>query len=357
MDKKNPIETKHVNDYDLLRIFAILFVVIGHSAYLAWGGDLGNINYQLPQNLAPAYNGSLLNFARYLSGWVYGFHMPLFFILSGAVFGISASYDFDTLCRKKIKRLILPHYLCCFLFMIPVKWVANFYDNTTVSIAYVNSLGGGVSGHLWFLLALFWVFIVFWILRRISFGSLGFLFLLCLLVQLFHKYLPFDLMFFQKGMGFIIWFCIGYIFQKTRNSINLNRFGCVTFMYIMTIVMFFETRYLSANWVISVIVRSTWIYSVCVCILKFAPKILKSSLYQVLLKNCFYIYLFHDPLNFAVLKLAFEQSWLTSNFGCYAYLFCRTAGLVIISILFGEAIVWIKNRSVGCLIVRRNKVN
>ena len=216
---------------------------------------------------------------------------------------------------------------------------------------------GGVSGHLWFLLALFWVFIVFWIIRRISFGSLGFLFLFCLLVQLFHKYLPFDLMFFQRGMDYIIWFCIGYIFQKIRNNITITRFGSVTFMYMTTTVMLIETRYLSANGVITVLVRSAWIYSVCVCMLKLAPSLLNNHFYQVLLRNCFYIYLFHDPLNFVVLRLAFEQSWLTSNLGCYAYLFCRTAGLVIISILFGEAIVWIKNSSAGLQRMIVSKVN
>lgn len=136
------MNSKHFNDYDLLRIFAILFVVIGHSAYYSVTGEYGAINYQLPQNLSLAYNSTIMNIQRYVAGWVYGFHMPLFFILSGSVFGISSSYSFDTLCVKKIKRLVIPHFLYCLGFMIPVKWMANFYDNTTVNVAYVNSLGG-----------------------------------------------------------------------------------------------------------------------------------------------------------------------------------------------------------------------
>ena len=35
------MDRKHFNDYDLLRVFAILFVVIGHSAYLHIGGGIG----------------------------------------------------------------------------------------------------------------------------------------------------------------------------------------------------------------------------------------------------------------------------------------------------------------------------
>lgn len=136
------MDRKHFHDYDLLRIFAILFVVIGHSTYIAIAGEHGAINYQLPQNLSPEYNNWIFGVTRFLVGWVYGFHMPLFFILSGAVFGISSNYSFDTLFVKKVKRLVIPHFLYCLGFMIPVKWLANFYDNSTVNVAYVNSLGG-----------------------------------------------------------------------------------------------------------------------------------------------------------------------------------------------------------------------
>lgn len=141
------MDRKHFNDYDLLRVFAILFVVIGHSAYLHIGGGIGaaggGVDYKLPHDLAPVYNSWIFHIARYISGWVYGFHMPLFFILSGAVFGISANYSFDLLCKKKTKRLVIPYYLYCLAFMLPVKWFSNFYSNTNVNVAYVSSLLGG----------------------------------------------------------------------------------------------------------------------------------------------------------------------------------------------------------------------
>lgn len=137
------MERKYFNDYDLLRIIAILFVVLGHSAWIDSAGEYGALHYQLPANLAPAYNSWLLTAQRYLVGWIYGFHMPLFFILSGAVYGISDRYNFDTLCWKKIKRLFIPFWIYCLGFTIPVMWMANFYDNSTVNVAYVNALGGG----------------------------------------------------------------------------------------------------------------------------------------------------------------------------------------------------------------------
>lgn len=202
--------------------------------------------------------------------------------------------------------------------------------------------GGGVSGHLWFLLALFWVFIVFWVIRKVSFGSLGTVFLLSLTVQFYHKYLPFNFFRFQQGMEYIIWFCIGYIFQKLRNDISITKFGSITLAYLATAAMLIETKYLSANGAIRILVRSFWIYSVSVCILKLIPSLSDKRWYQLLLRNCFYIYIFHDPLEYVVLRITFEHSWLTSSAGCYAYLFCRTAGVVIVSVMLGEAVLLVK---------------
>ena len=41
--------------------------------------------------------------------WIFTFHMPLFFFLSGYVF--STKYDFVTFLKRKCRSMILP-YLC-----------------------------------------------------------------------------------------------------------------------------------------------------------------------------------------------------------------------------------------------------
>mgnify|MGYP001028896520 FL=1 len=140
------MDKKHINDYDLLRIVATFLVVIGHSAYLSITVENGGVNYQLPENIAPAYTSWILNVDRYLSGWVYGFHMPLFFILSGAVYGISKNCSFDMLCKKKIKRLLIPYYIYSLGFMMPVKYLGNFYNSSTINAANISVLGGVTAG-------------------------------------------------------------------------------------------------------------------------------------------------------------------------------------------------------------------
>ncbi len=45
----------------------------------------------------------------YLSTWIYTFHMPLFFFLSGAVFS-GEKYSFTEYVKRKLKSLVLPYF-------------------------------------------------------------------------------------------------------------------------------------------------------------------------------------------------------------------------------------------------------
>lgn len=78
--------------------------------------------------------------------------MPLFFMLSGAVFASSPVVSFKTLVKKKTKRLILPYFVYGFAFMFPIKYVSDFYSpkglmKAMSSFFYTTE----DSGHLWFL--------------------------------------------------------------------------------------------------------------------------------------------------------------------------------------------------------------
>ena len=104
-------ERKRVSVYDWLRIIATIFVVIGHSTYLNIQTTYGGVNYTLPDDLNSVYNTPVLEWLRYLSGWVYGFHMPLFFMLSGATLALKPIAQFDVVVKNKVKRLLVPYYV------------------------------------------------------------------------------------------------------------------------------------------------------------------------------------------------------------------------------------------------------
>jgi len=67
-------------------------------------------------------------------------------------------------------------------------------------------------------------------------------------------------------------------------------------------------------------------------------------------RNLFAVYLFHDPLEYVILKVFMTTTLLSTAWGCYLYLFLRIAGVIIASLLIGEVL-----RIFGKCIFRRKK--
>lgn len=109
----------------------------------------------------------------YMSTWIYTFHMPLFFFLSGVVFS-GSKYSFKEFCIKRIKSLVVPYF--CLGFVIYL-----FYVIVNAVIGTENSLYGTnidmfknlfIQEHfwtIWFLACLFVVEILwYWIWKIFS---------------------------------------------------------------------------------------------------------------------------------------------------------------------------------------------
>lgn len=94
--------------------------------------------------------------------WIYSFHMPLFFFLSGVVF--SQKYNFKTFLHKKIKSIVIPY----FMLGIPLILVCSF-ENMLQSRFELSILIGYIKAYLvqkrvwtlWFLACLFWLNLLF----------------------------------------------------------------------------------------------------------------------------------------------------------------------------------------------------
>lgn len=137
---------------DVLRGIAMYLVVIGHATKTMPG------NY------------------RY---YIYSFHMPLFFIISGASYYFqtkSKEFDFKEMLKIKARTLVWPYFtLNFFAFWI---WILNFrilsYRDTSIpkliyAIFYANQDHISASSNAtWFLLTLFLTTMVFYILQMWS---------------------------------------------------------------------------------------------------------------------------------------------------------------------------------------------
>ena len=134
---------------DVVKGFAIILVILGHSGI------------------------STTN--KFIYVWIYSFHMPLFFILSGYVFSIKKYESYIEFLIKKIKTLIIP-YLVFQLLQMTVQYMYNailhLHEERTVLDHILGLLlqirDSRYASGLWFLTCLFIIENIFYFFLKHS---------------------------------------------------------------------------------------------------------------------------------------------------------------------------------------------
>lgn len=342
---------KRTSVYDWLRILATFLVVVGHSSYLEISTNLGGVSYILPDELHPAYEAALPTFFRMLGGFAYCFHMPLFFMLSGAVLRLKPIKRLDEFVGGKLKRLFIPYFAAGYLFMIPVKYFGNFYAKENLKGVFGEFLHGNESGHLWFLPALFWCMLVFVIieklLAKLKINSVYALLFISIVIQMSLDRITFDFFLFKTGLEYIAYFAMGYAMEDIRKRVDNKEnmdvkqkiasmlfdlaVGCVCYQ---TVFKGWQEMFLNSTCQIVLGIVGTFFLADFFSIS--CKRFENSMVYKVVNRNLFNIYLFHDPLQYIVLKMYMNGTALTTRMGNYTYSFMRTFGVILISIVIGE---------------------
>lgn len=135
-----------------IRTLCIFLVVLGHSIILyssAW--DLYSTEKSAP-------------FLDLLKKFIDPIQMPLFFSLSGYLFVFTHGKHrgFLTLMRTKALRLLVPYFGIGLLYMLPIRLAIGYpgYQGKTAAQLLVIFLKSSDVGHLWFLPALFVIFLL-----------------------------------------------------------------------------------------------------------------------------------------------------------------------------------------------------
>ncbi len=124
---------------DTAKGMTILLVVIGHRNYLP----------------------------SFLTTWIYAFHMPLFFLLSGYFAKKTAIWPY---VLKQAKKLLLPYVACYVTFNIIISLLSKehytffYYLNDLLRCGYKTDL---VTRELWFLTSLFVIRIIYSLLMML----------------------------------------------------------------------------------------------------------------------------------------------------------------------------------------------
>ena len=351
-----------VNDreliYDWVRLFATLFVVIGHSEYLSITTTYGGVSYALPTQISDSFYSMAFFIQHLLKSWVYGFHMPLFFMLSGAVFALKPLKSFECFLESKVKRLLVPYYVYGLIFMLPIKYVGHFYNEEAIGKAYKGFLIGIESGHLWFFLSLFWSMLIFYIivkfLQKFKLDKLYLILFLSLFVSFASHYILFDFGEIKKGLYYILYFAIGYCFEKKRKKIDW-KLNYIFFVFLLLLGLeILNIKYHLLQWHVAVFMGCAFTFAMAYLCDKMFKNVSNSKIWDLVTRNLFYVYIFHDPLNYLILRIFFSSGYLNYGGGCIMYLLSRTLFVIVISIILGECVRLIKNKFVKKKLVVAN---
>lgn len=113
--------------------------------------------------------------------WIYSFHMPLFFVMSGMFF-VSGKYGFGTFLHKRFKQLIVP---CLILSVLVVGLTVLLLPEKDP----INSLKRGFPGALWFLWALFLLEVVYFVIDKLVKSNKWILIAVSFIAAFFAKWL------------------------------------------------------------------------------------------------------------------------------------------------------------------------
>ncbi|MBR3468015.1 MAG: acyltransferase family protein [Bacteroidales bacterium] len=132
--------TNRIAYLDLVKLFTIYLVILGHVIFMMVGGLVVG---------EKAYS------------FIYSFHMPLFMLLSGYFFSPKLlDKSFSALLTSKARQLLLPAVTCtvlCCLYLFFFRPWFNFRDE--------------IIGNSWFLKTLFIYYVLFYWLKRLSLPS------------------------------------------------------------------------------------------------------------------------------------------------------------------------------------------
>lgn len=104
--------------------------------------------------------GHCINGITFPGTWIYSFHMPLFFILSGICFSERKYPTFLPFLKKRVKTLLLP---CIYFSLLVTAFTFGLLDKQIC-----HELTRHLPGALWFVLILFFTEILYYFILQLT---------------------------------------------------------------------------------------------------------------------------------------------------------------------------------------------
>ncbi|WP_242846412.1 acyltransferase family protein [Clostridium botulinum] len=301
----------------LLSGIAIILVILGHSGCIY----AGKWNYNV------IYNKSTV--LKYITCYIYSFHMQLFVFLSGYLYSYGKRYGkykrFSEIVIKKIIRLLTPYILVGSLLVVPTQII---FKLDKVEKSYLKRVVYEIflahePRYLWFILMLFNIFIIFYVIekhlnKKNIVINLGIFFIVSVLASKCPNIYEID-----KSFQYLLFFYMGYVFYENKKVVTLVKDKYIL-LFTIHILMFnyyyfiIDNVNIPSNKLIlfnlfNIIIRRMiafigvgFVFSTIEFLISSMDKkgcILNDvKLFKNLSKYSYFIYLVHQPIMLVILK-------------------------------------------------------
>lgn len=296
---------------DILKVIGIILVVFGHSTKIYTGDWIFTSEVTS-------------DFYKNLTWYIYTFHMPLFVSISGILYYnsnvVKKKYTtIKILIQNKYKRLIIPYFTVAIFFSSPIWIILNLKEDSFLKVIFYDIFLGKECGHLWYLLMLFVLFIMFYalepIIRCLNWKMNIFIFLV---LHILSQITP-NLFMIDKALNYLIYFYIGYLIMDKYDYIYeylIKRYKIILAIAILSIVIICILQFriiIKIDGIVNIllsqinqrilsILNIMMIYIVIFIASDNLINIIKRSyVFRILDKYNFSIYLFHEPIIFIIL--------------------------------------------------------
>lgn len=289
----------------LIRSIAILLVVLGHATR--------NIEAPNPHMYSPM---NIPQWEIIIKRYIYSFHMPLFFWISGFAFYYSSvemnkHYLFCSQIIKKIKRLIIPMYSTSFLVLLPTILFFGNINGTIINQIKLFLLGFNID-HLWFLRTLFIIFLfITFIVYWLKYNNSVFYIMAIIILGVLLSYRPsFFNIVSKETYDYFIFFIVGCLsrkYERTLLDTNVKNAFVICFVSHLLIFTMTTKNILKINtsilWYFLSLSGIFFTYFFSILTVSFLKKNKIWFMLTTLDKKSYSIYLFHVSFLYIVLYL------------------------------------------------------
>lgn len=262
------------------------------------------------------WGGVTDTFITALTEWIYTFHMPAFVAISGAVYYFvkrerNAYNNTLAFIKNKIKRLLIPYIFFAIVIVIPTLYYCNLIVGDFWQYNFNTFILVRNPRHLWYLVMLFNLLIVFNFFEKYIFKYKEIVLLLTFLIHPLAYYFPINAFQINSAIYYSFFFMMGYYFQHNRvyisNFINKKNELFISIILIIVSISIFSVQYfveLNAQLIsiiscICSIIGILFLYIISVIISQ-KEKITNTKLFKLLDKNNFSLYLLHPMIIYII---------------------------------------------------------